>query len=152
MEFDVSISDLGSILAFGVIPLVATIHLTYFNSYPKGAPENFVTELSQNQVWFRDQYLKIFEVGTATSLVIAGWLISTDRYDLGRNFGSNEFGSALLLILITVVVWPFWVWVVMHVRSKCPDHETVISKNLLFRCCMCVVYCQLFFVILSVRN
>jgi hypothetical protein len=131
------------------------LHLSFFNPHAKKdwrASKILDTDLGETAKYSRDECAGILKFGFTASFVIWGWLVSYDKYDLGREPRSDEFGSTVALIVLSAIFWGAWSKILFRVHDKCPEHPTVIPKETLYKHAYTHIYTQALAIVLAVRN
>ncbi|MCD6527406.1 MAG: hypothetical protein J7K75_10485 [Desulfuromonas sp.] len=86
--------------------------------------------IDETDKWFRDMLMKLMGWGVATFLIMAGGLLQE-----GAEFSffigdSVSFYRAFALLFFSSCFWLVWAVTVAKIRSRCPDHPTVLKNSL----------------------
>ena len=89
-------------------------------------------ELTKSGEWFRDRLQGYLAYGGAAFTAIIGWLLSSDTViSLAHDADADKREAAITLAVLLPVLWLVWYTVILGLRSRCPDHPTVISRRYL---------------------
>lgn len=81
-------------------------------------------------LWFRDRLQDALRLGAAAFLVLAGWLISNDSLvSLAHPDDADRREAAHLLLIFVPLLWAGWYAYLVRLRSRCPEHATVIGRR-----------------------
>ena len=88
--------------------------------------------LDETGKWFRDVLMKLIGWGSATFIIMAGWLLPGGTEFSFFTGDKEDFYRAFGLLFFSTCFWLTWVVAVIKTRQMCPEHPTILKKSYVF--------------------